>query len=422
MAKRRGFFAEMQHQSRMAEQRRRQHERASAQAAARAVREQQRADREYARLQQQYERRTAALDAQAERDRRRAYEDRRRAEVESLNADLAEKADQIDSLLAATLGVDDYVDLASLRQTIQNPAFDRPDLQTPTPRPREIRAPAAPVYHEPPQPTGLAASFGGKKKYAAAVAANRATYEQAYRTWQSWMSDHANRTAQANREYEQRETKRLHDLRLAQAEHEQLCLDQRKAVLEANVRLERLIVALQERQAWAVEEYIAIVLANSVYPESFPVEHEFEFEAADQELRLKVTVPNPADLPGEKSFRYVKATDSIASTPLTAKARKERYAKAVWEVALRSAHEIFEADRDGVVQTIALTVGTAGVDPATGRATEPVLVELATDRAAFAQLDLARVEPRETLDHLRAGLSKNPHDLVPVAHSRGVRG
>ncbi|QDQ95828.1 hypothetical protein FND50_20995 [Rhodococcus sp. WB9] len=137
---------------------------------------------------------------------------------------------------------------------------------------------------------------------------------------------------------------------------------------------------------------------------------------------MTVTVPDPSALPQEKAFKYVKASDTITSTPLTAKARKDRYAKAIAEVAIRSVHEIFEADRDGIVQTISMELGTRVIDPGTGHDTTITLVQVATDRDNFTRLDLSRVEARATLDHLRAGVSKNPHDLVPVAHARGVRG
>ncbi|MGV9871013.1 hypothetical protein ACWDV6_51900, partial [Rhodococcus koreensis] len=152
------------------------------------------------------------------------------------------------------------------------------------------------------------------------------------------------------------------------------------------------------------------VLGNSVYPDCFPVEHDFAFDPADRELRLTVTVPDPAALPPEKTFKYVKTSDSITSTPLTAKARKDRYAKAVSEVAIRSVHEIFEADRDGIIATISMELGTRAIDPGTGHDTTITLVQLATDRDTFTRLDLSRVEARATLDHLRAGVSKNPHD------------
>ena len=82
-------------------------------------------------------------------------------------------------------------------------------------------------------------------------------------------------------------------------------------------------------------------------------------------------------------------------------------------MAIRTVHEIFEADRDGIIATISMELGTRAIDPGTGHDTTITLVQLATDRDTFTRLDLSRVEARATLEHLRACLlytSPSPRD------------
>src|SRR5665811_1864317 len=117
----------------------------------------------------------------------------------------------------------------------------------------------------------------------------------------------------------------------------------------------------------AVQEYVSIVLSNSVYPDDFLVEHDFEFDAATAELRLRVLVPGPDRLSTTSAYKYTKSSDEITAASLSQKACKDRYASAVHQVALRSMHEVFEADRRGLIKTISLEVGTETIDPATGR-------------------------------------------------------
>jgi len=107
---------------------------------------------------------------------------------------------------------------------------------------------------------------------------------------------------------------------------------------------------------------------------------------------------------------------------LPKKDQKERYSNAVFQVALRSLHEIFEADRAGRIQTIALKVCAVGNDPATGVEKRSVLVAAAADRETFMSFDLANVVPQATLEHLGASVSKNPFELAEVDGSQGVRG
>jgi restriction system protein len=76
----------------------------------------------------------------------------------------------------------------------------------------------------------------------------------------------------------------------------------------------------------------------------------------------------------------------------------------------------------GRIQTISLTVATEALDVATGQMTETPFIAVATDRPTFEAIDLANVVPLATLQHLNALVSKNPHGLVGVDLSKGVRG
>jgi restriction system protein len=124
-------------------------------------------------------------------------------------------------------------------------------------------------------------------------------------------------------------------------------------------------------------------LSNSVYPDAFQVEHEFEFDSELRELVLRAIVPSPSALPSVREYRYVKAKDEIAATSLPKREVKERYAAAVHQVALRTLHEVFEADREGRIETIALTVATDAIDPATGQVKRTNFVGVGADRSSF---------------------------------------
>ena len=172
----------------------------------------------------------------------------------------------------------------------------------------------------------------------------------------------------------------------------------------------------------AVQEYVTIVLANSAYPDGFPVSYDHSFDASTGELNLMVSVPAPAGLPSAKAYKYSKATDEITPTPLTARETKDRYANAVVQVALRTLHEVFEADRAGHIRTVSATVGTTALNPATGRDEWVPLTMVAADRETFVGFDLEKVVPSATLTHLGGVISKSPFDLVPMDTRQGVRG
>ena len=222
--------------------------------------------------------------------------------------------------------------------------------------------------------------------------------------------------------YEQTEQQRLARLQQAQAAYEADCRQRELDVAESNCRLDALIQGIAYGVDEAVQEYVSIVLSNSVYPDAFPVAHDFEFNAGLKELTLVAIVPAPDRVPAVREYKYVTAKDEIVGTALPVKEQKERYANAVTQVALRTVHEVFEADRAGRIQTISLTVVTETLDVATGLDKRVPLIAVAADRPTYTTYNLANVVPTSTLQHMGALISKNPFDLAPIDTSKGVRG
>jgi restriction system protein len=422
MARRRGFFAELQYQNQLAAKQRAQAERAQARVHASAVREAARAQREAERAATAAARASAADQRAAEREAKRLHEEARSAEVDALNTQLAEIADELDSILSATLDVDDFVDLDTLRSKASHPPFPRDHLEVPTPAVPPIFAPPEPTFVEPEPPAGLASVFGGRKKHAAAVDAARAAFDAEHRAWQAEAAAVPARQLEQIQHREALEEQRLRELQVARDTYASECQAREAEVAEANERLDALIAALESGAHVAVQEYVGIVLGNSVYPELLSVEHDYEFDAEARELTLAVLISPPDRLPAENAYRYVKAKDEFTATTLAKTHLKARYAKVVHQVALRTLHEIFEADRTGQIQTITLEVGTETTDPATGRQRRIVFVGVAAERDSFMAFDLHNVVPSATLEHLGAAMSKNPFELVGLDGTPGVRG
>ncbi|HYO19807.1 MAG TPA: hypothetical protein VES02_14210 [Dermatophilaceae bacterium] len=418
---RRGFFAEITYQAQQAEKQRRQQAAGAYRAQAAAEREAERAYKAAERAQAAAGRASAAEQKAAQKHAADLHVQSRTAEVASMNADLANTYGEIDGLLAWTLEVDDYVDLQSLKvDTVTHPPFDPGELARPVPAMAELVYPEQPVLQEPPAPKGLSA-LGGKKRHEEAVARAKHEHEQAYAEWHARATAmHADYVAEQARRA-QAEQDRLVKLAAAEARYQDECA-QREADAEAsNQQLTEFINGLAFDVESAIQDYVGVVLSNSAYPDSFPVSYDHHFDLATRELTLAVSVPDPSQIPAVKEYKYVKAKDEITATALPAKDQKARYAGAVWQVAVRTLHEVFEADRAAKIRSISLTVGTGHISPATGLPETVPLVVVAADREAFLAFDLANVQPQATLTHLGAALSKSPFDLTPADTSRGVR-
>jgi restriction system protein len=90
------------------------------------------------------------------------------------------------------------------------------------------------------------------------------------------------------------------------------------------------------------------------------------------------------------------------------------YAQVVAQVALRTLHELFRADRTDWLETVVLNCYVDTIDPATGQPTRPHLVTVRTPKETFEGLNLRQVDPLACLRGLRAEVSRSPHELLPV--------
>ncbi len=417
---RRGYLAELQHQLKLEARELERQTQQQQKAHERAIRDAEKARKAEERAAAQLSRANAAEQKRLAKVAREAHIVAMEAEAERRNTELLKSYEEIDSILEATLDVDDFVDLDSLRIVVEHPPFEMVELKVPIDATVPVADPPRPTFSPPPPPTGLGV-FVGQKRHKIKVAAATAAHEQGLAAWQMKIRENHSARMAAAADHAKMEAHRIASLKAEQARYDDQCFRREIDGAEHNKSIDELIANLGYGDVDAVQEYVSIVLSNSVYPDEFSIRHEFEFEAAAAELRLRVLVPGPGDVPTTKAFKYTKSTDEISTASLSQKACKDRYASAVAQVALRSIHEIFEADRRGIIRTIALEVGTETIDPATGRESYVLFVAVGAEREVFMALNLANVVPNATLVHLGAAVSKNPFGLVATEAS-GIRG
>ena len=419
MAKRSGFFAEVQRASAQAQRNKQRANAAAYRAQQLAQREALRTAREVERYSGQVARADAKAQAAADKEAKRLYIEAREAEVASMNEDLLVTLADIDGILVATLDLDDYVDLNALRQVTEHPAFES-EHAGPIAKPDPIQPPAEPVFIQPEAPKGLSGMFG-KKKHQEAVDAARAEHETSQALWQAEAAAVPMRQLEQLAAHKRLDAERAERLAADQARYAQECAQREADVACRNAELDALIDGVNAGRAEAVEEYVGIVFGNAVYPDGVEPSYDYRYDSAGKELTVTVELPSPEEVPTVGSYKYTKASDEISEKDQTAKEQKDRYNAFVANVSLRTIHELFEADRLGNLASVSLTAVVTGINPATGQMGSTALLACAVSREAFVGLDLANVVPTETLKHLNAVTSKNAQALVPIDTSRGVR-
>lgn len=339
-----------------------------------------------------------------EKELKAAHVDSQLAEVDSLNTQVNDIFEELQGLLDATIDVDDYIDLELLRKSEKLTPFDMPELEIPLEPPQKNRIPSEPKYLEPAKPTGF---FGKKKKLEEARSRAKETYDLAKEKWARIVAAQQSKYETDTAVYEHAEAERIEHL----ATEKSRFLDELQT---HNQSIDQFISNLSYGDVAAVQEYISLVVENSIYPDHFDVSHEFSFEPETAELRMKVSIPPPSSFPSIKAYKYIKASDEIRETLLSKAEFKKRYCSAIFQVSIRSLHEVFEADRRGLIKTISLEVGTEDSDPATGMSGFLPFVGVSAEKESFMEFDLSGVVPLATLKHLGAAISKDPVSLVAV--------
>lgn len=313
--------------------------------------------------------------AQAEREAKRLLDESMLAYVARGNAELAVVWEEFDRVLADTLAVDDHVDLDEFRQVAEHPAFQS-EFAAPIPQPAPLQAPPEPVFEPPAKPAGLAGVFG-QKKYQERWHASRADFERRWMEWQAETVQLPTRQLEQLQLHQAAEGERRAALERDRARYDKECALRQQEVDRQNSELDDLIARYSRGEASAVEEYCSIVFESSVYPKEFEPHADFTYEQQNRELSISLQLPAPDDLPTTRAFKYVKARGEIDETALPVKEQRERYANLIYSITLRTLHELWEADRTGHIDYVALVAGVDHVDQATGLETRTPLIAAA---------------------------------------------
>lgn len=321
-------------------------------------------------------------------ERRRAREDKQQELGDNLHdagertADAQAALDELRGVLPATLHVDDRVDWTAMMQ----PPFSQP-------KPKE--RPYLPLPSEPAfdpnawqQRKGFVTGlipFLAKRAEAAA----RAEFEAAHAKWRE-------RTVAATATNEKIYAENLRDFedwRRRAAAYEE-------ARAKHNASVEQAHMAYQALNPDAILDYCDLVLSRSHYGDCFPKEFELEYRAAAKALVVEYQMPAPDDLPRLESVKFSRTKGDFIETELTKREFEQLYSEVVCQVAIRTVHELFEADVVRALETVIFNGNVRALNAGTGHQEDRCILSVRAGRAAFEVINLRNIEPRACFDSL----------------------
>ncbi len=381
-----------------------------------------------------------------------AHLDKLSAEVGKQSAEaLIEEAQaqihELSQILNDTLDYDDAVDWNGLksRPGFQKSAFEKP-------RPAKPNLPNEPVLelptfvpdvfdypgHVAPEVPFLMRAIGRKRailenaqsewlhsKKAAETkhrqvqqkkeAAHNATVTKLEEDHESARLQHQKECERIRAAYARREENWVKEREEWEAEESRLEQGEIDRVQTHNLSIDRLKEQWQSGFPEAVVEHACLVLDNSTYPGWFQGSYRFSFDHANRLAQVEFLLPTPEIVDIPKSARFVASTGEIKTTSLSKTDQKNLYDSLCYQVALRTVHELFEADTVENFDAILFNGVVDQINPATGLEERPTIMSGMFERSKFMEVNLERVDPKACFKSFKGVSAASLIGLAPIA-------
>lgn len=359
--------------------------------------------------------------AAASKEAKRQYLEEQKEEAASRTAEARELQDALAGTLLATLSRNDAIDFEALK--------DRSPF--PKAKPAAPAIPAAPtptVIRPAPRPDddayrpdlGLLDRLLASRRAAKEEDA-RNRFERDMQAWEESKAraEDADRMAAEAHAERVRTLERNHEeaLHAWEAERAAYAAEQSRS----NDATDEFRRRYDAQEPDAILEYCDMVLGNSDYPNCLPREFELDFNPETGILVVDYRLPAPDDVPTLVEVKYVQSSDDFSEKHLTDGQRAKLYDSLVYQIALRTVHELYEADRVAAIQAIVFNGIVTSIDRATGKEATACILSMQAGREAFLEINLEHVDPKACFRQFKGVGSSKLHSVTPVAPILNVR-
>jgi restriction system protein len=368
-------------------------QRHSAAASAQALREQERYIAASEKAQIKYEKEAQRALNALDKLEAQQYLDSREQEISELNFGIQDKIEALSNILTHTLQVDDSIDFEALKiQDSFKPFSPDPSLLRSTPAPK-----LSDFLDRVEQISALRKILpGAKKKMDKLRWTAQLEFEKQHELWQEL------------------ESRRLEQLESAKFEHSKALADFLSKKNERNAEVEAFEQAYLSGDPDAIIVYNSMVLERSNYPEGLPQNFSLSYTSSSKMLVVEYQLPSVEVIPSIVAYTYARSKDTLSEKLRKPSEIKTIYQDLVASIALRTIHEILEADLARIVEVVCFNGYVHTVDPANGHDIQPHLISVRTTRDKFMVIDLERVDKTICLRNLGAQVSRNPEEARPI--------
>ncbi|WP_330114891.1 restriction endonuclease [Pseudomonas sp. JS3066] len=351
----------------------------------------------------------------ADKDANRLQQEENKAEAAERTLEAQQELEGLAGILRATIDVDDTLDWDSLKDRTPFPEA-KPILGKQPPEPKMATLP--------PEPSHLDQKYNPKlgilewlipSRKARLKEAAAYVLAEDHKNWaqQVTIARHAFAAAIQVHEQAVAENKRIHDQLVSEWAVRRNNYHAAKQEEHAEVDAKR--ASYEAGDPEAILEYCDLVLSSSNYPAYFPQEFDLDYDASAKTLIVDYKLPAPDDLPRLKSVKYIHSRGEFEEQYISDLQAAKLYDDALYQVTLRTVHELFEADYIETLSSVVFNGIVTAIDRATGKEVTSCVLSLRANRDEFIEVNLEQVDPKACFKSLKGVGSSKLHGLAAVA-------
>jgi restriction system protein len=184
---------------------------------------------------------------------------------------------------------------------------------------------------------------------------------------------------------------------------------------ERNAELDRGRERYLQGESEAVRNYFARILTASDYPEWCAHSLELEYRSEPRIVIVEFELPARDQLPTVQEVRYLASRDEYSEKHLSSAAAEKQFDRVIYQIALRTLHEIFVADIGKKVSSVVFNGYLNTIDAATGHKITPCILSLQASAAEFGEINLRDADLIACFRRLRGVAAARLSSVTPIA-------
>jgi restriction system protein len=157
-----------------------------------------------------------------------------------------------------------------------------------------------------------------------------------------------------------------------------------------------------------------MVLSTSKFPDPFPSDASIDFVEETHTVVVDYCLPDIGTLPTLKEVKYVATRDAFQEVRVNEAWLNRTYDAVLYQIALRSLYELFQADSAGAIDFIVFNGWVNSIDRVTGKQVNACILSIQATKSEFMDINLAHVDAKACFKKLKWVSAARLTALQPV--------